>query len=481
MAMRIKGTLFSLLFAGCAVSLSSVASNALLQPARSAPDWFGTGVMYQIQPRAFTQEGTLRAAAERLDGLKELGVTIVYLLPVFAMDEDMDRSFWSPRQIKSGFDNPKNQYRIRDYFHVDSEYGTDADLRAFVDRAHQLGMKVILDLVYFHCGPTARVIRDFPSAMLRNPDGSVAKGHWRFPQFDFSSPAAREYLLSNMAYLLIEFGADGFRCDVGDAMPIDFWCEARRRMDALKGGDAVLLCEGYDPQDQLVAFDADYGWYPKDFLDGKDGVTARSIRDAWEKREHDSARGARFVNHYENHDIATNMDPRRERLWGSDAVEQVLVWMFTLDGVPLLFNGNEIADDDGAHSMFGKTPIDWSRADSAQGRARRDFVRTLAALRSSRRSLTSQNGKKGLCWLDNSADGRVTAFRRVGADGEKTLVVQNWTAADVEVEVKDADFSGSALLSRRFERDGRRLRIGRFGFAVLDEKSVDTAQKGTAR
>ncbi len=75
--MQIKGTLISLLFAGCAVSLSSVASNALLQPARSAPEWFGTGVMYQIQPRAFTQEGTLHAAAERLDDLKKLGVTIV--------------------------------------------------------------------------------------------------------------------------------------------------------------------------------------------------------------------------------------------------------------------------------------------------------------------------------------------------------------------------------------------------------------------
>ena len=468
--MCIKVTLFSLVPVLWVVSQPALASNALLQPARPAPEWFTRGVMYQIQPRAFTQEGTLRAAAERLGDLKKLGVTIVYLLPVFEMDTDMDQSFWSPRQVKSGFGNPKNQYRIRDYFHVDPEYGTDADLRAFVSKAHGLGLKVLFDLVYFHCGPTARVISEFPSAVLRNPDGSVAKGHWRFPQFDFSSPAAREYLLSNLTYLLIEFGADGFRCDVGDAMPIDFWCEARRRMDALKGGEAVLLCEGYDSQDQLVAFDADYGWYPRAFLDGKAGATARSIREDWEKREHDSARGARFVNHYENHDIATNQDPRSERLWGADAVEQVLVWMFTMDGVPLLFNGNEIADDDGRHSMFGRTPIDWNRGKTEAGRSRLEFVRTLAALRSSRRSLTSQNGKNGLRWLDNSADCKVTAFRRIGADGEKTLVVQNWTSAEVEVEVKDADFSGLVLLPRRFERDGQRLRLGAFGLAVVDER-----------
>ena len=453
-----------LALAGC----EALASNALLQPARPAPAWLAQGVMYQIQPRAFTPEGTLRAAAGRLGALKEIGVTIVYLLPVFAMDDDMDQSFWSPRQIKSGFGNPKNQYRIKDYFHVDAEYGSDADLRDFVAKAHGLGLKVLFDLVYFHCGPTARVIDEFPSAVMRNPDGSVAKGYWRFPQFDFSSPAAREYLLSNLTYLLIEFGVDGFRCDVGDAMPVDFWCEARRRMDALKGGDAVLLCEGDDPQNQLVAFDADYGWFPKDFLDGKEGVTARSIRDAWVKREHDAARGARFVNHYENHDIATNMDPRRERAWGSDAVDQVLAWMFTADGVPLLFNGNEIADDDGGHSMFGKTPIDWSRAETEKGRARRDFVRRLAALRASRRSLTDLNGEKGMKWLGNSAEDKVTAFRRAGKNGEKTLVVQNWTGAEIEVEVPGADFSGRILLSRRFSRDGNRLRLGAFGFAVVD-------------
>ena len=90
------------------------------------------GLLYQISLRAFTPEGTLKAAAEKLPYLKDLGVTIAYLVPVMKMDTDMDKGFWSPRQIKSGFDNPKNQYRISDYFHVDEEYGTDADLRDFV-------------------------------------------------------------------------------------------------------------------------------------------------------------------------------------------------------------------------------------------------------------------------------------------------------------------------------------------------------------
>ena len=454
-----------------AVVGAALASNALLQPAKKAPQWLTRGVVYQIQPRAFTAEGTLRAAAEKLEYLKETGVTIVYLPPVFEMDSDTDRSFWSPRQLKSGFGNPKNQYRIRDYFHVDPEYGTDADLRYFVDRAHELGLKVLFDLVYFHCGPTARVLKDFPQAVLRNADGTPQRGFWRFPQFDFSKPVAREYLLSNLTYLLIEFGVDGFRCDVADALPLDFWCEARRRMDALKGGEAVLLCEGFDPQDQLTAFDANYGWFPRAAFDDaeKAAAPAKAIRDAWVKREHEAGRGARFVNHYENHDWATNQDPRPEARWGRAAIEQVLVWMFTLDGVPLLFNGNEIADDDASHSMFGHTPIDWARLESPAGRQRRAFVKKLVQLRASRPSLTDLNGEKGLRWLTSSATNEVTAFRRTGADGERTLVVQNWTAKRVSFSVPGADFSLPPLLSHGYAVAGDAVTLEPWGYSVLPE------------
>ena len=118
------------------------AANAWMQSARTSPEWFTRGVMYQIQPRAFTPEGTLKAAEKKLAYLKDLGVTIAYLVPVMKMDADGDKSFWSPRQIRSGFDNPKNQYRIADYFHVDEEYGTDQDLKEFCAAAHRLGMKV---------------------------------------------------------------------------------------------------------------------------------------------------------------------------------------------------------------------------------------------------------------------------------------------------------------------------------------------------
>ena len=80
------------------LAFTAAASHVHYQRARKSPEWFTRGVVYQIQPRAFTPEGTLKAAAAKLPYLKDLGVTIAYLVPVFKMDTDMDRSFWSPRR-----------------------------------------------------------------------------------------------------------------------------------------------------------------------------------------------------------------------------------------------------------------------------------------------------------------------------------------------------------------------------------------------
>ena len=416
-------------FLVCAAILHGMAAfgaNAHFQNARRSPDWFTKGVMYQIQPRSFTDEGTLEAAARKLAYLHDLGVTIVYLVPVMKMDTDMDMGFWSPRQIKSGFGNPKNQYRIADYFHVDEEYGTDQDLRDFCAEAHRLGMKVLFDLVYLHCGPTAPFLKEHPEFTWWNPDGTVKKGPWRFPKLNFAEPGLRAYFMDNIKALVTDYGADGFRCDVGDGIPLDFWCDAHDMIDKLTGGDAVLLCEGFTVCDQYKGFDADYGWFP--------GLSAAKVRESWESRERQCPVGSRFVNHYENHDIATDARPRRELQWGHDAVDQVLVWMFAIDGVPLLFCGNELADADERHSMFGKTPMDWSQLDREPGKSRHSLVESLARLRREHSAFTDVNGAEGLTWLDTTANDDVTAFvRRNGR--ETILVVQNWTGKPVNCKV----------------------------------------------
>ncbi|MDO5113951.1 MAG: alpha-amylase family glycosyl hydrolase, partial [Planctomycetia bacterium] len=158
------------------------------RPARKSPEWIQKAVLYQINTRAFTPEGTLQAAKEKLPLLKEAGVTVIYFCPLFTMDDDMDEQFWSPRQVKSQLGNPKNPYRMNDYDKIDPEYGTEADAKELIRAAHELGLRVMFDLVYLHCGPKATLVKTHPEYFRRNPDGSIHLTQWKFPEFDFTKP-----------------------------------------------------------------------------------------------------------------------------------------------------------------------------------------------------------------------------------------------------------------------------------------------------
>ena len=203
-----------------------------------------------------------------------------------------------------------------------------------------------------------------------------------------------------------------------------------------------------------------------------------------------SAKGAKFVNHYENHDIATDMRPRRETRWGHAFTDQVIVWMFTLDGIPMLFTGNEIADADEKHSMFGKTPMDWSQLEREPGKSRHALVKSLAALRASHAAFTDLNGKNGLSWLDVSGSTNVTSFVRRDRAGNQVVVVQNWAETPAEVSVSFAvkpddvpdylsykrvdrsvkgRFAEKPLLARNAVRTGERaFRLGPYGYSITE-------------
>ena len=166
--------------------------------ARKSTERLSRSVIYQISLRAFTPEGTLKAARVHLSEIAAMGADIVYLCPICLQDDDPRQEFWSPRQKKYG--NPHNPYRIKDYYAVDPEYGTENDLREFVAEAHRLGMRVMMDIVFYHCGPTAVFINEHPDYVVRNPDGSIALGTYAFPLLNYESQELREYLCRNLEY-----------------------------------------------------------------------------------------------------------------------------------------------------------------------------------------------------------------------------------------------------------------------------------------
>ena len=422
------------------LSVVCVLGASLFGAMRPTPEYLKKAVVYQVVLRNFTRDGNFRAATEMLDHVRSVGVDVVYVAPFVEMDCDMDRSGWSARQIKSGFGSPKNSYRISNYDKIDPEYGKDEDFKAFNDKAHALDMKVFMDLVYLHCGPN-NVLKDlFPDAFQKNADGSVKTTGWNFPFVNFASKGVRKYLIDSMLHWM-RLGCDGFRCDVGDSVPIDFWVEAVTACQKVNP-ELVMINEGTKAEWLEKAFDACYAW-PWSF-----NVRATLINteaNAWYLKGGKSlAERMKGVREYEakipkdalmfafldNHDTAADdWEKRFDRALPVEAGNAAFVLTFLRRGLPLIFNGNEIADNS-LNSFFGPVEhparaaktVDWARALQPAGQQRLALIRKLAKMRHED-PIWSEGTME---WVtDGEANGIVAFTRTLGT--RKMLVAANLT------------------------------------------------------
>ena len=441
--------------------------------AKTIPEYLNDAVVYQIFLRAFTPSGTLKSAEKMLPHIKSIGADIVYLCPVCEADADEDRTYWSIRQRECGLENPKNPYRISDYFHVDSEYGTDDDLRDFIKAAHSLGLRVILDLVYYHCGPKAVFLDENPEFVQRDENGDfIIGGWWLFPRLNYNSQELREYLWSNMEYYVKEFDCDGFRCDVGDLIPLDFWEEGRARIEKIKP-DVIMINEGKRKEDQEKAFDVNY--YFADNEEPGRGSLARLIRAgkdaAYFKKVYDEymdefvTDGGLVLLNYDNHDYANDTGKiRYEENPGYTAVEMMLFYMYTMRGVPFLYNGCEVADKSEqsiwANRFHGANmTIEWENALTEKGKRRLEKIKEFNAIRKSIPALTCR-GKVSFPICEN--DNVLVYSRELGDD--KYLVCLNLSLNNQAVSVGNVK-SVIHCCGARYENGT--VEMGSYGYALF--------------
>ncbi len=437
---------------------------------RQITPWFSKSVIYQINLRTFTKEGTIAAAERLLPHVKSLGIDLVYLCPFVMSDDDMNEDGWSNRQKKSETGNPKNSYRISDYFTIDPEYGTDSDMESFVKKAHSLGLRVMFDLVYMHCGPNAVFIEEHPDFVQRNEDGSIRLTEYHFPYVNFESEGLREYLYENMLHFVRKFDIDGYRCDVGDACPVDFWQEGCRRVRELKP-DFAMLNEGRSKEFLGTCFDANYGfefcYRLVDILrDAK--FNAKILKEKWQfEVDNQMASGKKMIRWYENHDIANDSYGNRiDILDGGIKGEMALATVFMIDGIPMLFNGNEIADccvSSFFANRFCKNftgGIDWSNLVTERGTRRLEFVKKLIRMRHS--SALLEKGKT--IWLDNDRDEKILSFAREYR-GKRMALVANTANEAVTCHCEtglSVDF-----MSRGVKQDGDSFVLEPYGYIIL--------------
>jgi glycosidase len=396
-------------------------------------------IIYQLALRTFTPKGTLRAATERLAHVASLGVDIVYICPFFVTENDENREFWSPRQIASNTNNPKNPYKISDYFHVDEEYGTDEDLHAFVDEAHRVGLGVMFDLVYLHCGRAAVFIEEHPDFVVRNEDGSLkVPDRWPFARLNFACRELREYLFENMEMLVREYGIQGFRCDVGDSVPLDFWQEASARVLAINP-DLIMLNEGVKENYLNDIFDWGYSFaYQSTMVNifAKE-APATDLRELYRTEyERYGENVYHLTRALDNHDTASNCGlNRNEVIMTSRGVEAALVVTNTYLGIPFFWNGYEVCDD-AENSMFSnrfygkRSALDWSCAFTANGMRRIELVKSLHALHHAYDAITQGE----LIWVENDCPNEVISYIRASGE-QRLLVVANTKNCPVNVKL----------------------------------------------
>jgi 1,4-alpha-glucan branching enzyme len=459
--MRVAAALLaasSLALAGCdAIAPSAVSYEPQSYVQIEHPEWSRDAVIYQLNTRQFTQEGTFAAAQEHLPRLAEMGVDIVWLMPIHPIGA-VNR--------KGEMGSP---YSVLDYRGVNPDLGSEEDFRAFVDAAHGLGLKVILDWVANHSAWDNPYTQSNPEWYLKTPEGAFMPPEgtdWSdVVDFDYSQPGLREYMTGSLAYWVREFGVDGYRADVAGYVPLDFWETARAELDAIK---PVFMLAEWETRDlHARAFDATYAWGWKEAMQElvADGSGAGAMRGYYAGQSTTWPEGAYRMVYTDNHD-QNSWDGVASDIYGP-AYEAAIALSFVGPGIPLIYNGQE-ADLDRQLSFFGKDQIEWQ---TGQYDA---LFRRLIALKTEREALW--NGASGAAIVDvpNSASDDVLSFVR-GEAGARVFGVFNLSPRSHQVSFELARHMGSyrdAVFDEAAQFDGAGdapLELAPWGYRVYAE------------
>lgn len=392
------------------------------------PEWVYNAVLYEVNTRQYTPEGTFAAFWGHLPELQELGVDILWFMPIQTIGvEDRKGTLGS-------------YYSIKNYTEVNDEFGTLADFKAVVERAHGLGMKVILDWVANHTSRDAVWVETNPDWYVRDSLGNMAIMYdWTdIAQLDYNADGMREAMIDAMKFWLRETHIDGFRCDVAGEIPTDFW-EAARDSLSLLNPDIFLLAEAEKPELNELAFDAYYAW---DFhhkmnrvAQGKENVD--SLRASLQRMVSRFSPHAIPMYFTSNHDENSWNGTEFERM--GDAARSFAALTYVLPGMPLIYNGQEVGFNRRL-DFFEKDTIDWGD----QG-GFREFYRDLNTLKKQTKALQSQEREGMMTEITNDCPENVWSFKRTN-NGDEVACIFNFSSDTVNVTLNGV-FPGEGFFS----------------------------------
>ena len=416
------------------------------------PDWMRTAAVYQLNTRQFTPEGTFRAAMEHLPRVRDLGVAVVWLMPVHPIGR-VGR--------KGTLGSP---YAVRDHYGVNRELGTPEDLRAFVDHAHDLGLKVILDWVANHVAPDHVLAEAQPEWFVRDASGEPRTTPWfdwtDVVDLDYARPGLWRYMTDAMAWWVREMDVDGFRCDVAGFVPMGLWSQVRRELDAIK---PVFLLAEWEARDLHAAFDASYAWSWYDAVHrvARAGTDLERLREYYAGNEKAWPDGAMRLTFVSNHDKNAWEGTQFEQF--GDALEAAIVLSVVGDGLPLVYNGQE-AGNPRRLAFFDKDVIEWREHRVG------DLYRRLLALKGQLSALANGAWGAPMLRVPNDAETQVLSFLREN-ERDGVFAAINFSDAPRDVVFEDSAHHGrwqDAFGGAPRDLDGdSRLSLDAWGWRVM--------------
>ncbi len=385
-------------------------------------EWVKNAVIYEVNIRQYTPEGTFNAFAEHLPRLKSLGAEILWLMPIYPIGQ-------MNRKGELG-----SYYSVKDYKRINPEFGDLDDFKALVRKVHEQGMHIIIDWVPNHTSWDNILTLEHPDYYKTTEDGNFASPFdWTdVIQLDYGNKDLRKYMIDAMKYWITETDIDGFRCDVAHMVPIDFWEEARPELEKVK--PLFLVAESDQPELNRRAFDVTYGWpfhsLMNEIAAGK--KTANAISSYCSRVDSLYPAGSIIMQFTSNHDENSWNGTEYERLDGG--VKTFAVLAATIPGMLLIYSGQE-AGMDKRLKFFEKDTIKWKEGEMF------DFYKELIDLKKSNEALW--NGKYGgtLTRINSTDNKSVYAFLRENGEN-RVFVILNLTGKNVDITLKGSGYKG---------------------------------------
>ncbi len=395
---------------------------------KQVPEWTKNSVIYEVNIRHFSPEGTFKAFEAQIPRLKELGVDILWLMPIHPIGvknrKMTEKSLGSP-------------YAVQDYLKVNPDYGTMDDFKSLVKVAHENGMKVIIDWVANHTSWDNVWIASNPDFYTKNDKGQMMMPEgtdWAdVADLNFENEDLRKKMTEALQFWIKETDIDGYRCDVAGMIPVDFWDNVRAELDKIK--PVFMLAEAEEPPLHEKAFDMAYAWtfhhVMNHLAQGKSDVS--EVDKYFSETKDKFPAGTYMMNFITNHDENAWNGTEKERL--GIAVETMAALSFTVPGMPLLYTGQEVGLAKRL-SFFEKDLVEWKTGTKEEA-----YYKNLISLKKDNSALWNGVYGADLVRVNSDNDKAVFAFIREN-ENNKVFAVFNLSAKPLKIKLQGDAFIG---------------------------------------